>query len=67
MGIDMDIQKLKEEAAELFNCNSEEVTIVHVSKTPPKCDHVWDNDGIEPERCLKCGTTFISYVFRCMP
>lgn len=27
-----------------------------------KCDHDWDNDGCNPEFCLKCGMSFIRYV-----
>lgn len=27
------------------------------------CDHEWNNEGCDPEYCLKCGMTFWRYVF----
>lgn len=27
------------------------------------CDHDWNNEGINPTHCLKCGQSFIAYAF----
>ena len=42
--------------------NDENEVIVHLSKTPEDCDHIWVPEG-NPERCEKCGLSFIRYAF----
>lgn len=32
-------------------------------KTCEPSEHEWDNDGCNPERCLKCGMSFTRYIF----
>lgn len=27
------------------------------------CDHDWNNEGINPTHCLKCGQSFTAYAF----
>lgn len=61
------LKELTVEAAKQFGVEPEEITIVHVSETPKPCDHDWDNDGCEPEFCLKCGISFMRYAFCEMP
>lgn len=33
---------------------------VHVTKHAP-CDHEWDNEGVNPEYCLKCGMSLMAH------
>jgi hypothetical protein len=66
----MEQERLKElvvETAKLMGVEPEEITLVHVSETPKPCDHDWDNDGCNPEYCLKCGISFMRYAFTEMP
>jgi hypothetical protein len=53
-------------AAELAG-GIDEVEVVHVRFTPLPCDHEWDNDGYNPEFCLKCGLSFMAHAFMEMP
>lgn len=57
------LDELKEHAAELFGVKPGDITLVHVSETPKPCDHDWDNEGMNPEQCLKCGMSFTRYIF----
>lgn len=37
---------------------------------PPRCapfEHDWDNDGVDPERCLRCGISFLNHIYTEMP
>lgn len=49
-------------SAEDTNRDSDEYVLVSVTKIPKPCDHDWDNEGCNPESCLKCGMSFTRYV-----
>lgn len=37
---------------------------------PTRCaphEHDWDNDGVNPERCLRCGISFLNHIYTEMP
>jgi hypothetical protein len=34
--------------------------LLHI-KPKPKCDHEWNNEGINPEYCLKCGMSLMAH------
>lgn len=61
------MKEIKADMAKNFGVEPEEITFVHVSETPKPCDHDWDNEGCNPEYCLKCGMSFIRYAFCEMP
>jgi len=53
--------------AKQLGCEPDEITVAHVMETPKPCEHEWDNDGCNPEFCLKCGISFMRYAFTEMP
>lgn len=34
--------------------------LLHI-KPKPKCDHDWNNEGINPTHCLKCGMSLMAH------
>jgi hypothetical protein len=36
---------------------------VHITKTPKPCEHEWNNGGVNPEYCLKCGMSLWAHAF----
>lgn len=52
-------------AKALFNMRLRHLNQIAKSR-PLKCEpheHDWDNDGCNPEQCLKCGMGFTAYTF----
>ncbi|MGZ4968024.1 MAG: hypothetical protein ACXV8O_01295 [Methylobacter sp.] len=61
------LKELKDATAKHMGVAPDEIIIAHVMETPKPCDHDWDNDGCNPEYCLKCGISFMRYAFTEMP
>ena len=40
-----------------------EMTVFLCKLDKSKCDHDWNNEGINPTHCLKCGQSFTAYAF----
>jgi hypothetical protein len=36
---------------------------VHITPTREPCSHEWNNGGINPEYCVKCGMSLIAHAF----
>lgn len=37
---------------------------------PPRCaphEHDWENDGVNPEACRRCGISFLNHIYTEMP
>lgn len=45
------------------NAEAPNGTLVHMTKTPAPCDHEWNNEGVNPEYCLKCGMSIMAHAF----
>ncbi len=59
-------RKFLEEAADILGTTPDKCS-VHITRVPEPCDHDWDNDGCNPEYCLKCGMSFMRHIFTEMP
>lgn len=45
----------------------DELTLFQCKLDKSKCDHDWNNEGVNPTQCLKCGQSFWAYAFMEMP
>jgi len=43
--------------------DEDDLTVFQCKLDKSKCDHDWNNEGVNPTHCLKCGQSFMAYVF----
>lgn len=46
---------------------AKDILIFECKLDKSKCDHEWNNEGLNPTHCLKCGQSFTAYAFMEMP
>lgn len=52
---------IRENADQVIFARREPLTVG--AAVMPWCDHDWNNEGINPTHCLKCGKSFMAYAF----